>query len=173
MRLEQAQPRRRWIAADVRLAPGNSGGPLANALGQVIGINTMIAQGLGLAVPSNAVNSFVRRFERSGQQQQQQSPRIGVDLVAASVPTEGEAALGLVVMRVLGNSPGEHAGLLIGDVIVGAESRFFYAADDLASAWDEALERSRALTLNLLRGGELMTCDVAATQSNAQKAEAA
>ena len=43
----------RWIRADVRLAPGNSGGPLANAQGRVIGINTAIVSGLGAAVPSN------------------------------------------------------------------------------------------------------------------------
>jgi len=47
--------RKRWVAADVRLAPGNSGGPLADAQGRVIGINTMIAGGLALAVPSNPV----------------------------------------------------------------------------------------------------------------------
>lgn len=169
LRLAPAPPSRRWIAADVRLAPGNSGGPLANALGLVIGINTMIAHGLGLAVPSNAVNSFVRRFERRGQQ----SPRIGVDLVAVSVPVESEAALGLMIMQVAANSLAEQAGLLIGDVIVGANNRFFRAADDLASAWDEALERSSVLKLNLLRGGELIMCDVAAALSDAQKAEAA
>jgi serine protease Do len=49
-----------WVRADVRLAPGNSGGPLANAAGHVIGINSMIAGGLALAVPSNAVTRFLR-----------------------------------------------------------------------------------------------------------------
>jgi serine protease Do len=53
-------PRRSWIQADVHLAPGNSGGLLANAEGHVIGINTMIFQGLGLAIPSNEAQSFVR-----------------------------------------------------------------------------------------------------------------
>src|SRR5262245_10604379 len=52
---------RRWVHADVRLAPGNSGGPLADAQGRVIGINTMIAGGLALAVPSNSVAQFLRR----------------------------------------------------------------------------------------------------------------
>src|SRR5262245_26286618 len=50
-----------WIQADLRLAPGNSGGPLADACGRVIGINAMIAGGLALAVPSNVVEDFVRR----------------------------------------------------------------------------------------------------------------
>ena len=50
---------RRWIQADVRLAPGNSGGPLADTAGQVVGINTMIAGGLALAIPINDVRRFV------------------------------------------------------------------------------------------------------------------
>ena len=50
---------RRWIQADLRLAPGNSGGPLADTAGQVVGINTMIVGGLGLAIPINEVRRFV------------------------------------------------------------------------------------------------------------------
>jgi serine protease Do len=52
---------RNWIQADVRLAPGNSGGMLADASGRVIGITTMILNGLALAIPSNEVNAFVER----------------------------------------------------------------------------------------------------------------
>ena len=49
-----------FIESTVRLAPGNSGGPLADADGNVIGINTAIAQGgLGLAVPANAVERLL------------------------------------------------------------------------------------------------------------------
>ncbi|MDX2213377.1 MAG: trypsin-like peptidase domain-containing protein [Oculatellaceae cyanobacterium bins.114] len=49
-----------WIQADVRLAPGNSGGPLANAQGEVIGINTMIVNGLAIAIPSHTVHQFLK-----------------------------------------------------------------------------------------------------------------
>ena len=49
----------RWIQADLRLAPGNSGGPLADTAGRVVGINTMIAGGLALAIPINDVRRFV------------------------------------------------------------------------------------------------------------------
>ena len=51
-----------WLFADIRLAPGNSGGPLADASGAVVGINSMIVGGLGCAVPSDAVDAFLRRF---------------------------------------------------------------------------------------------------------------
>jgi serine protease Do len=51
----------RWLCADLRLAPGNSGGPLANARGQIIGINTMVVGGLGVAIPIPIVQRFVAR----------------------------------------------------------------------------------------------------------------
>ena len=56
--------KQRWLQADFELAPGNSGGPLADASGRVIGINSMIAMGLGLAIPSHEVEQFLRRVMR-------------------------------------------------------------------------------------------------------------
>src|SRR6266849_1843849 len=54
-----------WVQAEVRLAPGNSGGPLADARGQIVGINTMVAGRLALAIPSNAVRDFFAAGPRS------------------------------------------------------------------------------------------------------------
>jgi len=51
---------RAWIQADVRLAPGNSGGPLADASGRVMGLNAMVAGALALAIPMAHVERFVR-----------------------------------------------------------------------------------------------------------------
>jgi serine protease Do len=49
-----------WVRADVRLAPGNSGGPLATLDGAIVGINCMIARGLGIAVPAHVADRFAR-----------------------------------------------------------------------------------------------------------------
>jgi len=51
----------RWVVADVRLAPGNSGGPLVDAEGRLVGINSMVVNGLGVAVPASLVQRFVER----------------------------------------------------------------------------------------------------------------
>jgi serine protease Do len=49
-----------WLRADIRLAPGNSGGPLATLDGAVVGINCMIARGLGIAIPAHIADRFAR-----------------------------------------------------------------------------------------------------------------
>ena len=49
----------RWVQADVRLGPGNSGGPLADAEGRVIGVAAMIVAGLALAVPAPDVEALI------------------------------------------------------------------------------------------------------------------
>ena len=51
----------RYIAADIRLAPGNSGGPLVDAEGKLVGVNSMIVGGLGVAIPASVVHAFVTR----------------------------------------------------------------------------------------------------------------
>ena len=57
------------IRSDVRLAPGNSGGPLVNAIGAVVGINTMIIGGdLGLAIPSHVVSAFADQIMGKAEQ---------------------------------------------------------------------------------------------------------
>jgi len=61
--LDAAGARGSLLRAHLRLAPGNSGGPLADARGRVIGINAMIAEGLALAIPTRAVERFLADAE--------------------------------------------------------------------------------------------------------------
>jgi serine protease Do len=93
--------RQNWIRADVRLAPGNSGGPLANAEGQVVGINTAIVEGLGVAVPAQAVLEFLGRGA---------APSLGVVLRPVD--------LGLLLLEVEREGAAAHASLLPGDILL-------------------------------------------------------
>ena len=51
----------KFVVADVRLAPGNSGGPLVDAEGRLVGINNMVVNGLGVAIPATTVARFMDR----------------------------------------------------------------------------------------------------------------
>lgn len=62
-----AAPRGHLIEADIRLLPGNSGGPLADASGRVVGLNFMVANGLAVAVSTAAIERFLK--EQPGRQE--------------------------------------------------------------------------------------------------------
>jgi serine protease Do len=116
---------RKWIQAGVRLAPGNSGGPLADAAGTVVGVNTMVAGRLGLAVPSNEVARLL-----SGNQPQ----LLGVVLQPVPLTIEGRERLGLRILEILPDSPASRASLLPGDILVGIGGRPLGSLDDLEEA---------------------------------------
>src|SRR5437899_5176637 len=143
-----------WIQADVRLAPGNSGGPLADARGRVIGINTMVAGGLALAVPSNAVTEFL-----SGAGEEHGRPRLGVTIEPVLVPREHERLLGLLVLEVEPGSHAETAGIAAGDVLIGAGGRSFNGPYDLARALRNA-DPAGGVELDLIRGSRRVTREV-------------
>jgi serine protease Do len=132
---------RKWIQAGVRLAPGNSGGPLADAAGNVVGVNTMVAGRLGLAVPSNEVARLLRG---------ESSQPLGVTLRPVRVTAEGRERLGLIVLEVAPNSAASRASLLPGDILVGGDGRFFTALEDLEDALQDSSER--VLRLQFVRG---------------------
>lgn len=133
--------RQDWVQAAIRLAPGNSGGPLADARGRVIGINTMIVQGgLALAVPSHAVSDFLKRG----------SPGPSLGVVVQPVPIRNDSSVGLLVLEVLPNGPAAAASLFAGDLLTGANGRSFRSVDDLGEALDSA--GSNAVALQFLRG---------------------
>lgn len=139
----------RWVEADIRLAPGNSGGALADAQGRVIGINTVIAGGLALAVPSNTVERFLLQGER---------PLLGVTILPVLVPLRGRGVLGLLLLEIQPDSLAASAGLLTGDVLIGTAGQFFQRTTDLAQAWQ--LNPGDTLQLDFLRGGDRNSCQV-------------
>jgi serine protease Do len=132
-----------WVQANVRLAPGNSGGPLADARGRLIGINTMVAGRLALAIPSNVVRDFLSGAPSDAW--------LGVTVHPVRIPRSNPTgSFGLVVLEVEPRSPASSASLLPGDILLGAEDKAFTSLDDLS----KALEGSgpRLLRLQFLRG---------------------
>jgi serine protease Do len=131
-----------WVQASVRLAPGNSGGPLADARGHVIGVNTMVAGRLALAIPSNAVRDFLAAGPRSAW--------LGVAVHPVRLPRANGHKFGLVLLEVEPGSPAAQASLMAGDILLGTEEKPFQSIDDLAKAMDG--QGLRLLRLEFLRG---------------------
>src|SRR5216684_3780644 len=133
-----------WVQADVRLAPGNSGGPLADARGRVIGINTMVAGSLALAVPSNAVTNFLAADPIDAW--------LGVTVAPVRVPRPGSRskAFGLVLLEVEPGSPAANASLTPGDILLGTDEKSFSSLEDLSTSLQG--KGPRLLRLAFLRG---------------------
>jgi serine protease Do len=131
-----------WVQATVRLAPGNSGGPLADARGHVIGVNTMVAGRLALAIPSNAVRDFLAAGPRSAW--------LGVSVHPVRLPRANGHKFGLVLLEVEPGSPAALASLMAGDILLGTEEKPFQSIDDLPKAMDG--QGLRLLRLEFLRG---------------------
>ncbi len=123
--------RQPWLQADVQLAPGNSGGPLADAQGRVVGINAMIWRGLGLSVPSNAVVEFLRRGSAA-------ASRVELGIVVQAVTWNGRP--GLLILEVRAGSPASDASLMLGDVLVGTDFGSFTSPDDLLDVLESGQE---------------------------------
>jgi serine protease Do len=142
----------RWIRADLALAPGNSGGPMVDAYGRVIGINSMVAGGLALAVPSNTVQRFIAG--------QMKPAFLGVQTLAVRLGADFSARLGsgqetgLMVLSVVEGGPAARNGLLPGDILIAA------GATDLVDqdAFIGVLRGSAIgtpLPLKIIRGGTI------------------
>lgn len=131
----------KWVQADVRLAPGNSGGPLANARGQVVGINTMVAAGVALAIPSSAVSRLLRRGN---------SRTLGITARPVPITLRGREQVGLVILEIHQEGAAKDASLMLGDIITGANGRAFDCMDDFEQALEGMGER--IVRLEFLRG---------------------
>jgi serine protease Do len=132
----------RWVIADVRLAPGNSGGPLADASGRVVGINSMVAGGLALAVPSNAVQAFLGTgFAKR---------RLGVALAPVLLPFGARRARALLITGIAAGGVAEAAGLTLGDAIVATDRGPLPAGEEAG----EAL--AAAASLDVVRAGKMI-----------------
>lgn len=142
----------RWVQSDVHLQPGNSGGPLADARGRVVGINSMIAHRLALSAPADEVDEFLAHPNAGAW--------LGITTRPAYARLNGEIAPALAVLAVDAGSAAARAGLRVGDALLSADGRSFTAPDDLPRRLSRAVPGS-VISIDLLRGGRRLT--VAAT----------
>jgi serine protease Do len=142
---------RELVRANILLLPGNSGGPLVDAQGRVVGVNAMVAgPHLGLAVPTHLVETVV---------QVAATPKLGLRVVEVALGALARqvglaAATGVMVTAVAAGYPAAQAGVLPGDVIVGVNGQRVTAARELARGLARA-SANGLVQLQVLRGGQL------------------
>ncbi|MBI4787487.1 MAG: trypsin-like peptidase domain-containing protein [Chloroflexi bacterium] len=151
----------RYLQTDVVMYPGFSGGPLVDASGQFIGLNTSaLLRGVSMTVPAASLRSIVETLLTKGRISR---GYFGVGAQPARLP-EGLAKqlkqeTGLLIVSVEPNGPADKAGLLLGDVIVGLGNDAVRHLDDLLAA----LGSDRVGTLmsaRIVRGGQVQQVPV-------------
>jgi S1-C subfamily serine protease len=153
----------RYLATDAIPYPGFSGGPLVDAAGQVVGVNTSgLARGTSLAIPASlawqtaadlAMNGRVRRGYLGIRSQP-------VELPASAQKSLGrQQATGLLLVGIEDNSPASAGGLMIGDILVGLSGQTVSDPDELLSKLSGSQVGS-AVQVEILRGGQLTNVTV-------------
>ena len=162
------------IQTDAALNPGNSGGPLVDSRGRVIGVNTAVilpAQGICFAVAINTAKFVAGQLIAHGRIRR---GRIGVagqhvPLLRLAVRAHGlEAKSGVLVTGVEAGSPAERAGLKQGDIIVGFTGQVVGGIDDL----HRLLATDRIGTpavVALLRGADKLELSIVPEESPASR----
>lgn len=153
------------IQTDAALNPGNSGGPLVNSAGRVIGINTatiMGAQGLCFAVASNTAEYVLTQILSHGRVRR---GWIGVAAERVTLPQKVRNALGLSqngaigIQSVQSGSPAEGAGLKAGDILVHLDGEVVSGIDDIARILD-ATRIERTVVARVLRNSEILDIEL-------------
>ncbi len=150
-----------FLQTDAAINPGNSGGPLVNMAGQVIGINTAIAadaQGIGFAIPINALKLIVNDLKTKGHVVR---AWLGVSFagitpeLAERFP-ELKGQKGVVVAEVVSGSPAALAGLKTEDIITAVDGKPIESARDLVGIMAVHKPGDR-IKLTYRRGGQART----------------
>ncbi|KFO30176.1 serine protease HTRA2, mitochondrial [Fukomys damarensis] len=156
-----------YIQTDAAIDFGNSGGPLVNLDGEVIGVNTMkVTAGISFAIPSDRLREFLRRGEKknswfgiSGSQRRY----IGVMMLTLTPSILAELQLrepsfpdvqhGVLIHKVILGSPAHRSGLRPGDVILAIGEQLVQNAEDVY----EAVRTQSQLAVRIRRGPETLT----------------
>jgi len=156
------------LQTNAAINSGNSGGPLINRAGQVVGINTMEvrgggyseAEGLGFAIPSNVAQLVVRNLIEIGEAR---SPFLGIQYQPLNPQLANEAGLdiieGALLETIVDGTPADRVGLRAGDVIIGIDGKPVDARHSLASLLLEHVAGD-TITLDVLHNGQTIQMGV-------------
>ena len=152
-----------FVRPDLTLYPGFSGGPLVNAQGEILGVNTAGLHRSGITVPAATVARVVAELLEKGRIER---PWLGVAMQSVGVPESLRSRLnliaseGLLIVHVEPGSPAEKAGMLLGDLLLEIDGKPVAETD----AVQEALRSHKpgsSVELKLTRGGTLVKTSVA------------
>jgi serine protease Do len=150
-----------YIKSDVRLAPGNSGGPLLDADGNFVGINAMIFGGdLSVSIPSAVVNKWLASLPQS-----KRRIALGVEIQAVDLPAQIKQALtpahstGLLIVGLRARQE-QFKDLLIGDILLDVAGKTVSDAATLRAILAQG-EEAIPVAMRLLRGGNIVELTIA------------
>jgi len=156
------------------LLPGSSGGPVLDAQGQLLGINTnRLGEGFYLAIPAD--EALRGRVDALARGESVRAPQLGIAITPGHVARRLRRAVGLpdteglLIRGVAEDSPAARAGLASGDLIVAAAGQPVRTVDDLSGALRAAGE---TIELTVLRGTDERSIQVAFGQNSQPEAEA-
>jgi S1-C subfamily serine protease len=151
------------IRPDLTLYPGFSGGPLIDARGRIVGINTSgLSRNLTLAIPTGTVNRVVETLLTTGRIAR---GYLGLAMQPVKLPDalRGQLGLanetGLIVVHVENDGPAEKAGAFVGDILVAIEGQPVGDTDDIQSQLDPD-RVGRPLAVTVVRGGQLQSLTI-------------
>jgi S1-C subfamily serine protease len=157
-RTQQGSTVKGFIRADVAMLPGFSGGPLVDAAGRLIGLNSShLGRGGGMTVPAEAIDTIAASLREHGKVRRgflgigAQAVRIPPALATAAGITQEQ---GLVIVSVEPNGPAERDGLFLGDVVIAVDGAPVSTVEGLQDALSGELV-GRQAEITLLRGGVL------------------
>ena len=151
------------IRLDLELYSGFSGGPLVNAEGKVIGINTRgVARGRAVTIPASTVNRVVDELLEKGHIAR---PYLGLAMQPVAIPEslrsklKSELTNGLVVVHVEPSGPADKAGMLLGDILVELQGESLEGIESVQQILSSA-NVGEKVPLTVLRGGSATQLNV-------------
>ncbi|MCB9100407.1 MAG: trypsin-like peptidase domain-containing protein [Anaerolineales bacterium] len=150
-----------YVQTDVVMYPGFSGGPLVNAAGEIIGLNTSaLLRGISLTIPNPNIRQVVETLLAHGQIKR---GYLGISTQPVRLPEALRQQLnqetGLLLAGVEPGSPAEKGGLLLGDTIVAVENEPIRQHDDLLAALSGD-RVGQTVSIQVVRGGQLQNLAV-------------